>query len=151
MSLSSRWHLKFSFPLFRVIIMSQHRPCLFSQIRTRLGFVQKHIMMSTINGNEDRDVSMFLPCVAASGLLVVCLTLALAYHKRKRRRQLGIQRQGSSEEESVCTNWSTVGLYNGIHEHRISCSIRDEANSSIRCNSEERIHLLEGSSGILYT
>eukprot|EP00580_Thalassiosira_gravida_P007338 CAMPEP_0201626550 /NCGR_PEP_ID=MMETSP0493-20130528/1883_1 /ASSEMBLY_ACC=CAM_ASM_000838 /TAXON_ID=420259 /ORGANISM="Thalassiosira gravida, Strain GMp14c1" /LENGTH=849 /DNA_ID=CAMNT_0048096651 /DNA_START=22 /DNA_END=2571 /DNA_ORIENTATION=- len=115
------------------------------RIRTRLGFLQKDIVMSINDGSEHRKTGITIPnamavCMLAFGLL-------LMYRNGRRRcRQDGIQQQQSNEEESVATNWSTAGVYHGVH-----VSSDHGTGSRVSLNDGERIHLLSGSSGSLYT
>mmetsp|Transcript_10860 Transcript_10860/g.19743 ORF Transcript_10860/g.19743 Transcript_10860/m.19743 type:complete len:265 (+) Transcript_10860:1672-2466(+) len=119
------------------------------RIRTRLGFVQKGIVMSTNNGNENTHAGIVVPYAMTMGMLAACLLFTQLYRKRRRScRQNGIQRNQSNEEESVATNWSTIGVYNGVHEN---IGHGSDSNVCISSNDGERMYLLENSSGSLYT
>ena len=105
--------------------------------------------MSTINGSENRNVDIVVPYAITMGMLAACLLFTQLYRKRRRSRQQdGIQRNQSNEEESVATNWSTIGVYNGVHEN---IGHGSDSNVCIGSNDGERMHLLENSSGSLYT
>eukprot|EP00571_Detonula_confervacea_P001191 CAMPEP_0172317242 /NCGR_PEP_ID=MMETSP1058-20130122/31011_1 /TAXON_ID=83371 /ORGANISM="Detonula confervacea, Strain CCMP 353" /LENGTH=747 /DNA_ID=CAMNT_0013031757 /DNA_START=6 /DNA_END=2249 /DNA_ORIENTATION=+ len=117
------------------------------RIRVRLGFVEKGIMMSTMDGSENMDLGIVMPCVVVIGVLAVCFSLAQKYRQRRRNRQI-VQTEQSGEEESVATSWSTIGLYNGVHEDMGRAA---SPKSSTSCNDGERIHLLENSNVTLYT
>ena len=67
------------------------------------------------------------------------LTMALAHH-------LPTANDGMSQAFTV-----EAQTFFGGRGRRWTMSLCYEANDSIKCNSEERIHLLENSSGILYT
>jgi len=122
------------------------------QIRTKLGFLQKGIVMSTNNGIENRVDAVAIPSALTLGMLVLCLLLAQFYRGRRRRRggccHNGHNEQG--EEESVATNWSTRGVYNGVREDMVG-HWSESKGSIISSSHGERMHLLEGSSGSLYT
>lgn len=113
-----------------------------SRIRARLGFMQKGIMMSTMEDHENNHVGVALgPSFAGLlAMLAVCLLLTQLYHKRRGRRQrnIVIHRLSSGEEESIATSWSTRVLCNGIHGDAI-------------INEGERMHLLESDSCTRYT
>lgn len=103
--------------------------------------------MSTMDGSESRGVDIAMPCAVMIVMLGVCLLLAQIYRKRRRDRQREVQRQEISEEASVATCWSTIGLYNGVHG-----DIDDQSQNSVTgYNDGERMHLLEHNSGTLYT
>ena len=71
-----------------------------SDIRDRLGFAQKGIMMSTVSGDEKNDVLGEMP-VMMLGLLV-SLLFGFMIRKRHGRRRSNVERRRSSiDEESV--------------------------------------------------
>jgi len=108
--------------------------------------------MSTMDGRENSGiVDTAIPYAIAVGMLSVFLLLLQLFLKRRRGRQQDIQSQPSSEEESIATSsWSTIAVYNGVHED-IDSGKRYDSKGSISCSDGERMHLLENSSGSLYT
>ncbi|KAL7555280.1 hypothetical protein ACHAWF_019057 [Thalassiosira exigua] len=127
----------------------------FHRIRARIGFVQKGIMMSTLDGEEHGGFDAAVPFAAAGGMVAVCLLFALAKTYRLRRigrnqQQQNILRQPSGEDGSVATNWSTMGVCDGARED-VSFFRSFASEGSIDRASGERIRLLENSPGSLYT
>merc|ERR1712194_305572 len=124
------------------------------QIRTRLGFIEEGIKISTNNGSAN-NMDMLLPYVLVIGMFAFCLLLAQTQWKRRRRevrrpgdQHAGIRRRHSTADESIATNWSTIVLYNGDNENTAN---RNSATVTIRFNDGERRPLLEDSSGARYT
>mmetsp|Transcript_7236 Transcript_7236/g.15736 ORF Transcript_7236/g.15736 Transcript_7236/m.15736 type:complete len:104 (+) Transcript_7236:923-1234(+) len=103
--------------------------------------------MSMNNGSENRDTGIVIHCAMAIGMMALFLLLAQAHRTRRHGcRRGGVRREQSNEEESIATNWSMVGVHNGVHEsvYRGSCS-------QISSDDGERMHLLANSNGSLYT
>ena len=109
--------------------------------------------MSAMDGRGNVSiVGTAIPFAIAVGMLsMLLLSLAQLFLKRRRGRQQKMQSQPSSEEESIATSsWSTRAVYNGVHED-IDSGKRYDSKGSISCSDGERMHLLENSSGSLYT
>jgi len=101
--------------------------------------------MSTMSGRESNDANNMVTCAMMAGMLAVCVFLAQIHLKRRRRqRALSL----CSEEESIASSWSTIGLYNGIHEDIRHSGYQKQSAGDI---DGERMHLLENSGGTLYT
>lgn len=119
-----------------------------SRIRTRLGFEQKGIVMYINKGSENGDAYALIMYVLGIGMLACFFFLAQnMYHNRRRGRvQRRMQREQSNAEESVATNCSTEGVYNGVREKQDHTS-----GSQVSVSDGERMHLLANKGGALYT
>jgi hypothetical protein len=85
----------------------------YSDIRDRLGFAQKGIMMSTVSGDEKSDVSGEMPLMMMMLGLLVSLLFGFMIRKRHGRRRSTVERRRSSlDEESVVLGETTHLLEN---------------------------------------
>ncbi|KAL9185737.1 hypothetical protein ACHAXT_003514 [Thalassiosira profunda] len=131
----------------------QHAPSqirnVFHRIRARLGFMQTGLGLSTMNASDDGTRGPVVPYALPISMIAVCLLLTQLYIKRRRRNtQYRRLRSGGSEATGWSSAWSTVGLYNGIHEDIDQGGGSDDSAGH---SYGERIHLLANSSGTLYT
>jgi len=122
------------------------------RIRTRLGFIEEGITISTNNGSGNRNMDVMSPYALALGMFAFCLLLVQTQCKRREAQndqRLGtMQRRLSSTEESIATSWSTIVLYGGDYENATN---RNSSKIATSFNRGERVHLLENSSGARYT
>mmetsp|Transcript_1304 Transcript_1304/g.2704 ORF Transcript_1304/g.2704 Transcript_1304/m.2704 type:complete len:194 (+) Transcript_1304:44-625(+) len=80
---------------------------LIHRIRSHLGFVQKGIMMSTVNGSEEDGQSNIIPYSLLTTFAIVCFLLTFLVRKRRRTRRRH-REPPPVDDESVATNWSQV-------------------------------------------
>jgi len=122
------------------------------RLRTRLGFIEDGIQISTNNGNQNRGIDMLLPYALVIAMFAFCLTLVQGKWKRRgaqrSRQQGGIERRriSTGTQESFGTNCSTITIRENSANSNTS-----QVTISFHHNDGERMHLLENSGGSRYT
>ncbi|KAL7483437.1 hypothetical protein ACHAW6_009087 [Cyclotella cf. meneghiniana] len=107
-----------------VIQASSEIESIVHRIRARLGFVQKGIMMRTLNGSEEENnySQRTLPLAQILGLMSSLCFLTYVYRKRSRRQfRICLQDQIETEDESVLSHLSNVCVCNSVVDSKNQC------------------------------
>ena len=116
------------------------------RLRYKIGLIQKRIMMSTLDGNENRKDGFTMSFACILLIMAGLLLLKQTFQRRSCRRPREVyERHESNGDSSITTSLSTRALMHGTQG-----DLRRDRHQTTSSHAE-RIHLLEGSSGTLYT
>ena len=104
-------------------------------------------MISTLDGNENRKDGFTISFAGILLIMAGLLLLKQAFQRRRscRRQREVYERHESNGDSSIATSLSTRALMHGTQG-----DLRRDRHQTTSSHAE-RIHLLEGSSGTLYT
>ena len=110
------------------------------RLRLRIGFLQKGILITTMDDNDNnKDVDAAMPIAIIMAILAALLLFTQMTRNRRCRCRRELERS-SSDAASIATSWSTRVLCHGTH-----------GDDRSHQDDGERSHLLANSSGTLYT
>ena len=116
------------------------------RLRYKIGLIQKGIMISTLDGNENRKDGFTMSFAGILLIMAGLLLLKQTFQRRSCRRPREVhERHEINGDSSIATSLSTRALMHGTQG-----DLRRDRNQTTSSHAE-RIYLLEGSSGILYT
>ena len=116
------------------------------RLRYKIGFIQKGILMSTIDGNENRKDGF---TISFAGILLIMAGLLLLKQTFQRRRRRSCRRPREVEtnlERHESNGDSSIRAL----MHGTQGDLRRDRHQTTSSHAE-RIHLLEDNSGTLYT
>jgi len=114
------------------------------RLRYKIGFIQKGILMSTIDGNENRKDGFTISFAGILLIMAGLLLLKQTFQKRSCRRPREVLEETNLERHE--SNGDSIrALMNGTQG-----DLRRDRHQTTSSHAE-RIHLLEDNSGILYT
>jgi len=117
-----------------------------SRLRYKLAFWQKGILMSTMDGNENRRDGFAISFAGLMLIMAGLLLLKQTFQRRSCRRPREVyERHESNGDSSIATSLSTRALIHGMQG-----DLKRDRHQTTSSHAE-RIHLLEESSGTRYT